>query len=214
MTCLFNGRNRHVAPSSGNSGIGPATSECWISVDVETAGPHPSEYSLLSIGACLYDDPQQGFYIELAPVDDHAEASALAVSGLKMDELARTGTPPAAAMQAFADWLIEVVPAGRRPIFVGFNAGFDWMFVCDYFHRFLGRNPFGHASIDTKSVAMGVLGIRWHQTSLQALSNRLLDGRSLSHDALQDARDQADLLRAVILRHNEAACMTLQKSPS
>lgn len=201
-----------MAPSP--SGLAPTEAECWISVDVETAGPNPGDYSLLAIGACRYDDPEQGFYLELAPVNDRATASALAISGLKLDELARTGTAPAAAMQAFADWLSEVVPQGRVPVFVGFNAGFDWMFVCDYFHRYLGRNPFGHASIDIKSVAMGALGIHWPETSLRLLSERLLDGRTLSHDALQDARDQATLLQAIVMGHNEVACMTQQTSPS
>lgn len=203
-----------MAPASSQPGPGPAASECWISVDVETAGPNPGSYSLLAIGACRYDDPDQGFYLELAPVSDRAKASALAISGLRMDDLARTGTPAAEAMQAFADWLAEVVPAGSRPVFVGFNAAFDWMFICDYFHRYLGHNPFGHAAIDIKSVALGALGISWPETSLSVLSARLLDGRSLSHDALQDARDQAALLQAIVLHHNEVACMTQQTSPS
>ncbi len=203
-----------MAPSPVQPGLGPAASECWISVDVETAGPNPGGYSLLAIGACRYDDPDQGFYLELAPVGERAEASALAISGLRMDELARTGAAPADAMQAFADWLVEVVPKGSRPVFVGFNAGFDWMFVCDYFHRYLGRNPFGHAAIDIKSVALGALCISWPETSLRVLSTRLLDGRSLSHDALQDAQDQAALLRAIILGHNGEACTTQQRSPS
>ncbi len=193
---------------------GPTPSECWISVDVETAGPNPGSYSLLAIGACRYDDPTIGFSIRLVPVHDRAEASAVAVSGLDLAELSRSGTEPAAAMQAFADWLEEVVPSGTRPVFVGFNAGFDWMFVCDYFHRYLGRNPFGHASIDIKSVALGALGIPWPQTSLRSLSARLLDGRLLTHDALQDARDQATLLRTVLLGHNVGPCTTQQRSPS
>ena len=193
-----------MPPAQSGPRLGPTASECWISVDVETSGPNPGGYSLLSIGACRYDDPEQGFYIELVPVGDRAVPSAMAISGLQLDELTRTGTQPEAAMQAFADWVAKVAPAGRRPVFVGFNAGFDWMFVCDYFHRYLGHNPFGHACLDIKSVALGALGISWPETSLQRLSALVLDGRSLSHDALQDARDQAALLRALILDQNEA----------
>ena len=36
-------------------------------------------------------------------MNDRAEESALAISGLTLDELAATGTAPGAAMQAFAD---------------------------------------------------------------------------------------------------------------
>jgi ribonuclease T len=35
--------------------------EVFISVDVETAGPIPGEYSLLSIGACRVDDDTEAF---------------------------------------------------------------------------------------------------------------------------------------------------------
>ena len=38
--------------------------EVFISIDVETAGSVPSRFALLSIGACLVDDPEQAFYVE------------------------------------------------------------------------------------------------------------------------------------------------------
>lgn len=36
--------------------------ELYISVDVETSGPVPGIYSLLSIGACLVSEPAQSIY--------------------------------------------------------------------------------------------------------------------------------------------------------
>ena len=36
-------------------------SEIFVSIDVETSGPIPGEYSLLSIGACLVSDPDTTF---------------------------------------------------------------------------------------------------------------------------------------------------------
>ena len=41
--------------------------EAFVSVDVETAGPNPAQYALLSLGACLVSDPERGFYVELKP---------------------------------------------------------------------------------------------------------------------------------------------------
>ena len=41
--------------------------EIYISVDVETSGPIPGEYSLLSIGARSVGHPEQNFYSELKP---------------------------------------------------------------------------------------------------------------------------------------------------
>jgi ribonuclease T len=124
--------------------------ETFISVDVETAGPIPGQYALLSIGACLVGETSSSFYIELHP--DHITVidEALAISGLSLENLKKTGTPPKEAMQVFANWVSGVTPEGQRPVFVALNAPFDWMFINDYFHRYLGFNPFGHSALDIK----------------------------------------------------------------
>ena len=174
-------------------------SETYVSVDVESAGPNPADYALLSIGACLVDDPEQTFYVELQPTSMRFTPEALAVSGLSLERLSREGLPPAEAMHRFADWLQAVVPAGHAPVFVGFNAAFDWMFVADYFHRTLGHNPFGHTALDIKAFYMGLTGAAWSETTKAALAARFPDQPTLTHHALQDALDQAALFRRLIL---------------
>ena len=71
--------------------------------------------------------------------------------------LADAGVDPAVAMAELAAWVDEVAPAPARPVFVGFNAPFDWMFVADYLHRFVGRNPFGHSSRDIGALYKGMV---------------------------------------------------------
>jgi len=175
-----------------------------VSVDIETAGPVPSEYSMLSIGACLVDDPETTFYVELKPEHEAVVESALAVSHLSMDVLEVMGLPPAQAMEQFADWVAEVVPDDHRPIFTAFNAAFDWMFIADYFHRHLGPdgNPFGYSALDIKAFAMGSANSTWAQTSMDALAERHLAGRRLTHHALSDAQDQAELFRHLLEERN------------
>ena len=172
--------------------------ECFISVDVETGGATPGDYALLSIGACLAYDPETTFYVELKPEDKRSTQEALEVSKLSLDILATMGEPPAEAMQRFADWVGDVVPPTHRPVFVGFNAAFDWMFVADYFERYVGRNPFGFAALDIKALAMGRLGCTWAETSMSVLAPKYLSGRPLAHHALSDAQDQAALFRAIL----------------
>jgi len=174
-------------------------SETYVSVDVETAGPNPSQYSLLSIGACLVLDPQRTFYVELQPVNDNALPDALAVSGLSLDELARRGRPPAEAMALFQAWLAAEIPPDQQPLLMAFNAPFDWMFVNDYFHRFLGRNPFGHTALDLKAFYMGLTGVRWSETGMRNVAARYLDERQLTHHALRDAQDQAELFQKMLV---------------
>ena len=172
--------------------------ETYISVDVETAGPNPYDYSMLSIGACLVRDPARTFYVELQPVNDNALPEAMQVSGLSMAELDEHGTSPLAAMAQFEAWVHNVTPADHRAVFVAFNAPFDWMFVCEYFHRYLGRNPFGHSALDLKALYMGQHGVKWYETSMRYVAARYLDNRPLTHNALHDAQDQAEIMQRML----------------
>jgi ribonuclease T len=164
-----------------------------VSVDVETSGPNPSDFALLSIGACTLNSPRDKFYIELQPTTTNSEPQSQAVHQLNLEVLAETGQPPENAMRSFADWLSETIPLGPQPLFLGFNAPFDWMFVCDYFHRYTNENPFGHAALDIKSFVMGLNHLEWQSTSMDKLTTI-----ALRHNALEDACDQADLFRRLV----------------
>jgi DNA polymerase III epsilon subunit-like protein len=172
--------------------------EPYISVDVETAGPNPSQYSLLTIGACTIGERPSTFYVELKPVNMNFTPEALAISHLSMERLAERGLEPAEALRRFEAWLKGETPAGQKPVFVSFNAPFDWMFVNDYFHRYLGRNPFGHTALDIKAFYMGCAGVAWAETSMQNVAPRYLSGRELTHHALRDAMDQAEIFRKIL----------------
>lgn len=173
-------------------------SEVFISVDIESAGPNPADYSLLAIGACTLEEPPQTFYIELKPVHASSTAEALAVHGLSLEALQQSAWAPEEALRRFEAWLKQIVPAGHTPIMVAFNAPFDWMFLCDYFHRFLGHNPFGHTALDIKAFYMGRTGSRWSETSRREIAERLPEVEHLTHNALEDALDQAALFRRIL----------------
>jgi len=186
--------------------------ECFISVDVETSGPVPGVFSLLSIGACvvpedvtsLGDDPAAEFYCTLKPLPGaSSDPAALAVAGFVLDELAESGSTPEAAMLSFEEWLLTV-GGSAKPIFVGLNAPFDWSFVNYYFHRFLGRNPFGFTALDIKALYMGSTGCRWEDArSSRMLIELGLTQKGPSHHALEDAKAQAEFFLA-IRRKNSA----------
>lgn len=170
---------------------------CFICVDIETAGPNPTEFSMLSIGAALVEDPLQSFYIELQPFNGNHEAESDRIHGLSIMQLLEKGTEPKAAMQQFADWVSEVADR-RKPVFVAFNAPFDWMFVNDYFHSYLDRNPFGHRALDIKAVFMGMHGVDWEETTYDKVSRYYRLPPALSHHAEADARQGAELFAAML----------------
>jgi len=159
-----------------------------VSVDVETAGPNPADYALLSIGACTLAQPRQTFYAELKPTSFNVDPGAMEVHKLDLTRLAEVGYDPKVALEKMVDWLEKSIQDERGPLFLGFNSPFDWMFLNDYFHRFLGFNPFGHSSLDIKSFVMGLKRVPWAGTSMKALTEK-----PLRHNALEDAIDQAEL---------------------
>lgn len=182
----------------------PHHPQTYVSVDVETAGPHPAAYALLSIGACLVHAPERGFYAELQPDFQGAAPGALEVTGLSLERLAREGETPTAALARFEAWLRREVPG--EPVFVAFNAPFDWMFVNVYFHRYRRGNPFGYLALDVRAYAMGALALPWEACSQRALREHLGIPKPLTHHALADARDQAELFAALMeARHVQHA---------
>jgi DNA polymerase III epsilon subunit-like protein len=177
--------------------------EVFISVDVETAGPIPGEYSMLEIGACVAERPDIRFACKLKPTSSRADPNALAVTGLSLAELKESGIDPAKAMAAFAAWIAGTVGDEGEPVFVGFNAPFDWSFVNYYFHRFLGKNPFGFAALDIKALYMGAANCDWRDTRSSRIAERLQPTLVGDHDALHDALYQAELFRLVLNLRND-----------
>lgn len=169
--------------------------EVFISVDIETSGPIPGEYSMLSIGACLVDAPEAKFEHRLKPLNRNADPEALAISGFSLEELEQNGVEPCQAMAEFDAWVKAACGGIGVAVFVGLNAPFDWSFINYYFHRFYGKNPFGFTALDIKAYYMGVTGSLWRDTRSSAMASHLHPAQRGSHNAVQDAVYQAELFR-------------------
>jgi hypothetical protein len=124
-------------------------------VDIEADGPIPGDYSMISFGAVIVNETlDKTFYGKLKPISDKHIPEALAVSGFSREDTMRFDDPQL-VMQQFADWLRE--NSKGRPMFISDNNGFDWMFICWYFHHFTGSNPFGHSSQNLGSLYKGIV---------------------------------------------------------
>jgi DNA polymerase III epsilon subunit-like protein len=186
-----------VTGSRGATDPMTAQREIFVSIDVETAGPIPGEYSLLSIGACDVEDETRTFACEIKPINRNADPKALEVSGLSLEVLERSGLTPEVAMQQFSTWAENLASEDGTLVFVGFNAPFDWSFVNYYFHKYLGRNPFGFAALDIKAYFMGRTGCPWSETRSSRMAAAVKPTRHGDHKALHDALYQAELFRLI-----------------
>lgn len=124
-------------------------------VDIEADGPIPGDYSMVSLGAVVVDkNLDKTFYGKFKPISDNYIEEALQVSGHSREETMGFDDPTK-VMLDFDNWIKE--NSTGKPIFISDNNGFDWMFVCWYFHHFLKRNPFGHSSQNLGSMYKGLV---------------------------------------------------------
>jgi len=61
---------------------------------------------------------------------------------------------PEVAMPRYVAWL-KTLPG--KTVFVGYPAGFDFLFVYGYLMRFAGESPFSFSALDIKTYAMAIL---------------------------------------------------------
>ena len=157
----------------------------YFAVDVETDGPIPGDYSMISFGAVLVQpNLEQTFYGRLAPISEAWIPEALNVSGHTRAETL-TFEDPAAVMSRFAAWV--TAHSSGRPIFISDNNGFDWMFICWYFYHFTGGNPFGHSSQNLGSLYKGLVGDTFQNF-------KHLRRTKHTHHPVDDARGNAEAL--------------------
>lgn len=160
-----------------------------IVVDVESDGPIPFDYSMISFGAIVLDDKlDKTFYAELSPISEKWIPEALAVSGFSR-ERTKTFLDPKTAMLQFDNWLSSV--SNGKLMFYSDNNGYDWQFINWYFHHFLGKNPFGHSSTNINSLYKGI------EKSMFVNCKHLRKTKH-THHPVDDAKGNAEALQAMV----------------
>lgn len=183
--------------------------DVYVSTDVETDGPVPGLHSMLSFGSAAFGE--DGRLISTHAANLHAldgasgDPATMAwwrANAPAWEATRRDCVQPEVAMPAYAAWL-EKLPG--RPLFVGYPAAFDYMFVQWYLVRFAGRSPFGHVAIDIRSFAMGATGTDYGATAKHRLPRRWLPESPHTHVALDDALEQGRLFCNMLLERRSSA---------
>lgn len=179
--------------------------DVYFSADIETDGPIPGPYSILSFAlvyAGTYDGQNfrrprsfnQTFYRELKPISDEFEEEALLVNGLNRDALMQHGMRPEQAMQEAFEW-VSSIAGGGDPVFVAYPLSFDWTWLYWYFVRFSKRgSPFGHSRcFDIKTALSVKTGFPITASGRSKVPPALLPTGKHTHHALDDAIEQAEI---------------------
>lgn len=186
----------------------------YCCIDIEASGPVPGLYDIVSLGAvavtrrpdgkhALLDGPR--FYVEFAPQGGAHDPDAMAIHGISRAHLVEHGVALAEGLARLDAWAEALKASPKdRLVFVGHNAAFDWSFVNHAYVRTGVANPFGWKALDTKALAMGVLGLDWFDTNKERLAE-LIPGlgeqdASRVHRADYDALYQARILVGLLDR--------------
>src|SRR5438067_475067 len=113
--------------------------DAYFSADVETDGPIPGPFSILSF-ALVYAGSFDGrqfqrpadyghtLYKELRPISQNFEPEALRVNGLDRKRLCVEGELPKKAMTEACRW-IKTIAGAAQPVLVAYPLSFDWTWL-------------------------------------------------------------------------------------
>jgi hypothetical protein len=183
--------------------------DVYFSADVETDGPIPGPFSMLSFAlvfAGRFDGGQferpklydRTFYRELKPISESFQVEALRVNGLDRDRLCREGEDPKHALSDASRWIRDTAGTGR-PVLVAYPLSFDWNWLYWYFVSFSDDgSPFNHSHcFDIKTAYAVKARIPLADAGRNGLPSPFRSNRIHTHHALEDAIEQAEVFANV-----------------
>ncbi|MCG8362982.1 MAG: exonuclease [Pseudanabaenales cyanobacterium] len=106
------------------------------------------------------------------------------------EDCRRNCLSPEIAIKKYIAWL-ENLPG--KPVFVGYPAAYDFMFVYWYLIKYGGRSPFSHSALDIKTYGMAVLKTEYRKSTKNKMPKSWFDNLPHTHRALDDAIEQGAL---------------------
>lgn len=183
--------------------------DAYFSADVETDGPIPGPYSMLSF-ALVYAGSFDGtkfkrpidygrvFYRELQPISDNYQQEALNINKLDRESLKSSGLTPTSAMDEAYSWVKEI-SGERQPVLVAYPVSFDWTWLYWYFVAFSKQgSPFNYSRcFDIKTALSVKTNTPISDSGRSKLPGSLRSNRAHTHFAVDDAIEQAEIFANV-----------------
>ena len=182
-------------------------SEVYLGTDIEADGPIPGSHSMLSFASAAFTPGGElvGTFsanlLELPGAADEAKTMAWWATQPEAYLACRLGAhDPADVMPEYATW-VKTLPG--RPVFVGYPAACDFLFVYWYLMRYAGQCPFSHSALDIKTHAMALLGTEYRASVKRNMPAAWFGGQAHTHVALDDALGQGVLFCNMLAARRE-----------
>lgn len=174
-----------------------ANREIYVSTDIEADGPIPGPHSMLSFASAAYSADKELLSTFSANLEILPDASPHPATQAWWDKNPEAWAAcrfncqqPERAMQAYVNWLNNLP---GKPVFVGYPAAYDFMFVYWYLIKFTGDSPFSHSALDIKTYAMALMGTGYRESTKRNMPKHWFDDMPHTHVALDDAIEQGAL---------------------
>lgn len=185
-----------------------------IIVDTETGGLDPTKYSILSLGAVVWEDGaiKDSFEVFIAEPELCVEPEAMAVNRIDIDWLHKHGLPPQDAVKKFKLFLDKNFENYRKEKIsvAGHNVGFDISFIKRLytFTDYRYEDMFSHRTLDTAGIIRfltiaGKLQLDSPSSNAAFKYFNIPIEEGKRHSALADAMATADLLNHSIMTVNK-----------
>lgn len=174
-----------------------SNTEIYVSTDIEADGPIPGPSSMLSVASAAYTADKTLLATFTANLETLPEATPdpktmqwWATQPEAWAACRRHPEPPDVAMRRYLNWLEAL---RGKPVFVGYPASYDFLFVYWYLMRFVGESPFSFSALDIKTYAMALLKTDYRRATKRGMPRRWFDPHRHTHVALNDAIEQGAL---------------------
>jgi len=199
------------AATPGATHVAERSVDAYFSADVETDGPIPGPFSMLSF-ALVYagsfdgkaferpDGYENICYKELKPISDRYQEEALRVNRLDRTRLCVEGEDPLHAMTEASRW-VRTVSGRAKPVLVAYPLSFDWSWLYWYFVQYsMDGSPFDHSRcFDIKTALAVKAQLPISEAGRSRLHPSLLSRRQPTHHAIDDAIAQAEIFANIFL---------------
>lgn len=184
------------------------TKELYISTDIESDGPIPGVYSMLSFGSAAFTADKKLVSTFSANLETLPEAKEdpetmewWKKQGEAWDVCHKNLKSPQIAMDEYLSWL-KSLP--QKLVFVGYPAAFDFSYIYWYLIKFTGECPFSFVACDIKTYAFAMLKEPFHSITKSTMPKYWFDKSKKSHVALDDAIEQGMLFCNMLAENNKS----------
>jgi hypothetical protein len=172
-------------------------SEIYVSTDVEADGPIPGPNSMLSFASAAFSRDKKvisTFAANLIVLPGaHGDPKTMEWWRGQPEAWAACRADPREPGQVMPEYVAWLKSLPGKPVFVGYPAAYDFLFVYWYLIRFAGESPFSHSALDIKTYAMALLGSEYRSSTKRNMPKSWFDDLPRTHVALDDAIGQGAL---------------------